>query len=716
MQTNMRTTATLGGLEPGDSTVCPTLKMRFHSFVPVLFALLLGFILLGCGGSDGDDVFTLPGDENGGNGGGIVDEDGVAVVVTDVRVLASSGETLASAEGSTLRVSALVLGVGNKALASVPVRFELPNEANISWAPLEDASVSASGLPLTDASGRVEVRLRMLDDPRNRTFTVRALVGNQSGVRTFQVDGTRLRLTQFPEALSVGITADAAVTLEDSLGRPVANQPVVVEQISGTSVEIVDTGDVRTNANGVAGFSVLALAEGESRLTIESAGAAAFGTLRVTADLVTIEAPVTDALLPISEEHDLVARWLTNQEPVQGQPLTISVSRGGLGPDKEGETTEITNAQGRASTILTSEIFGPVQITARAATGSSGRVWALFVADTPERVDVQAFPSTVKTNLVGSSTNRSRVVATVRDGDRSGTDEEGNVIEGPGNAVAGARVRFRIIADPAGGRLSATDVVTDRFGRAEVDYIAGELGSGEKGVRIEAFVQGTDIRDETTLTVRGDALNVAFGTGNVLIVDDGNVTRYRAPFEVFVSDSAGQPVAGAVVDFSLWSERYAKGFYRLPIICGPLECEQGDFWSAQRLTSCPSEDFDRTGIITDLKDVTNSGTLIPGNVAVVTPGSVTTDDDGSARFAVLYPRSYANWVEVELSAAARVEGTEGSANRRFWLPVLLDDVRKDISPPGGVVSEFGSGLDDPGACLSTAPGRDPSDAELGLEF
>jgi hypothetical protein len=251
----------------------------------------------------------------------------------------------------------------------------------------------------------------------------------------------------------------------------------------------------------------------------------------------------------------------------------------------------------------------------------------------------------------------------VRDGDRSGEDENGNVVEGPGNAVAGARVRFRIVADPSGGRLSAIDVVTDRFGRAEVDYIAGELGSGENGVRIEAFVQGTEIKDQTTLTVRGDALNVAFGTGNVLIVDDGNVTRYRMPFEVFVTDSAGQPVPGAVVDFSLWSERYAKGFYKLPIFCSGLLCVQGEFWSAQRLISCPSEDFDRTGIITDAKDVTNSGTLIPGNVSAVAPGAVTTDDNGSARFAILYPRSYAKWVEVELSAAARVEGTEGSANR-----------------------------------------------------
>ena len=714
MQTNMRKTAILGGLEPGESTVCTTFKLRFHSLVPVLFALVLGFMLIGCGGGDGDDVFTVPGEENGGNGGEIVDEDGVAVVVTDLRVLASSGETLTSAEGSTLRVSALVLGEGNKALANVPVRFELPDEPNISWAPLEDASVNSSGLPLTDASGRVEARLTMLDDPRNRTFTVRAVVGSLSGTRVFQVDGTRLRLTQFQDAFSVGITEEIAVTLEDSLGRPAAGQPVEVDQLDGDSVQIEQGGELVTDANGEARFKVAGVAEGQSDIAIRSAGAATFVSLLVATDLVTIEAPTRDALLPISEQHDVAARWLASQVPVSGQPLTVSVSRGDLGAAAEGEIVENTNAEGRVSSTLTSDIFGPVQIIARTDAGASGSAWAFFVADTPDRVDVQAFPSTVRVNTPGSDTNRSRVVATVRDSDRSGEDEEGNKVEGPGNAVANARVRFRIMADPSGGRLSSTDAVTDRFGRAEVDYIAGELSSGENGVRIEAVVQGTEIADETTLTVRGDALNVAFGTGNVLIEDDGNVTRYRMPFEVFVSDAAGQPVSGAVVDFSLWSESYAKGFYTVGL----------DTWFPVRAPICPSEDHDRTGIITDAKDVTDSGTLIPGNVAVVSPGLVTTDDEGSARFAVLYPRSSANWVRVDLSAAARVEGTEGAANRVFWLPALIDDLALEVTPPGGLVSEYGSGLvsfDDPeladaNLCTSTSPGREPSQAELGFGF
>ena len=680
-----------------------------------MFGLLLSLavLLVGCGGSgNGDGAFTgdigngvSNGEENGvSNGEEIVDDDGVAVVITDVRVLASSGETLSSAEGSTLRVSALVLGEGNRALADVPVRFELPDEDGISWSPLEDAELNAAGLPLTDSSGQVEVRLRTLDDPRNRLFTVRALVGSLSGTRNFQVDGTRLRLTQFRDAFSVGISEEVEVTLEDSLGRPAADQPVEVDLVDGDSVQIEQNGELLTDGNGTARFSVLGVAEGQSNIAIRSAGTTAFAAVRVASDLVTIEAPTPDALLPIStRDHDVVARWLSNEDPVSGQPLTVSVSRGGLGGINAGEIVENTDVEGRVSSTLESDTFGPVQITARSAAGASGSAWAIFVADTPERVDVQAFPSTVQTNTDGSTSNRSRVVATVRDSDREGVDEEGEMVEGPGNAVANQRVRFRIVTDPSGGRLSSTDAVTDRFGRAEVDYIPGELGSGESGVKIEAGVQGTDIIDETTLTVRGDALNVAFGTGAVLIEDEGNVTRYRMPFEVFVSDSAGQPVSGAEVDFSLWSEKYAKGFYRV----SPLG------WSPQRLIPCDSEDFDRTGIITDAKDITESGTLIPGNVAVVSPGIVTTDDDGSARFAILYPRSFANWVEVELSAAARVEGTEGSAVRVFWLPALLDDLLLPALPPGGVVSEFGSGLDEPVEC-TTVEGRQPTDAELNI--
>ena len=276
METQMRKTAIPGDLEPGESTVCTTLKTRFHSFALVVFAILLSFLLLGCGGGRGDDAFTGPGAENGeqpGNGGEIltvtgsgsrivpftversgadtfelthsgegnfivwlrdsdaerlallankigdvsdtrvenleqgdysldidstgawsvsiagavsngqdvVDEDGEVVVIPDVRVLASSGETLSSADRSTLRMSALVLGEGNRALAEVPVRFELPGEDNISWSPLEGAAVNAAGFPLTESSGRVEVRLRLIDDPRNQIFTVKAVVGALSG-------------------------------------------------------------------------------------------------------------------------------------------------------------------------------------------------------------------------------------------------------------------------------------------------------------------------------------------------------------------------------------------------------------------------------------------------------------------------------------------------------------------------------------------------------
>jgi hypothetical protein len=65
MQKHFRNPATWGDFEPGECTVCPTRKTRFRSFIPVVFALLLGFMLIGCGGSDGDDVFPLPDFENG---------------------------------------------------------------------------------------------------------------------------------------------------------------------------------------------------------------------------------------------------------------------------------------------------------------------------------------------------------------------------------------------------------------------------------------------------------------------------------------------------------------------------------------------------------------------------------------------------------------------------------------------------------------------------
>ncbi|MGH8232303.1 MAG: hypothetical protein ACRESY_10820, partial [Steroidobacteraceae bacterium] len=97
-----------------------------------------------------------------------------------------------------------------------------------------------------------------------------------------------------------------------------------------------------------------------------------------------------------------------------------------------------------------------------------------------------------------------------------------------------------------------------------------------------------------------------------------------------------------------------------------------------------------------------NGRLDPGNVAAVSPGSVTTAAttisngsssttiNGSAALSVVYPEDHANWVQVVLTATATVSGTETSTTSTFWLPILATYLTTVTASPPGFVSPYGT--------------------------
>jgi hypothetical protein len=68
---------------------------------------------------------------------------------------------------------------------------------------------------------------------------------------------------------------------------------------------------------------------------------------------------------------------------------------------------------------------------------------------------------------------------------------------------------------------------------------------------------------------------------------------------------------------------------------------------------------------------------------------VTTDDSGAAEFWVEYPRDYASWAKVELTATATVAGKNSSASRSFYLPVPSSEVTDVTTTPSFYLSPFG---------------------------
>jgi hypothetical protein len=146
-------------------------------------------------------------------------------------------------------------------------------------------------------------------------------------------------------------------------------------------------------------------------------------------------------------------------------------------------------------------------------------------------------------------------------------------------------------------------------------------------------------------------------------------------------DSAGNPVSGVNIALTAHSLQYRKGEW----IKGATS------WVfPTNPATCANEDLDLDGVLsaTDA-DLNHDSILQPGDVAVATPGQVTTGADGSADFQVIYGQDHAAWVRTQLTAKTTVQGTESSDTATFWLPMLAkyaNNVNIDIP---GRVSPYG---------------------------
>jgi hypothetical protein len=101
--------------------------------------------------------------------------------------------------------------------------------------------------------------------------------------------------------------------------------------------------------------------------------------------------------------------------------------------------------------------------------------------------------------------------------------------------------------------------------------------------------------------------------------------------------------------------------------------------------SCANEDTNRNGILDAGEDFNGNGTLEPGTPATVT-ATVTTDASGNGAFDVVYPKDYANWLQVKITGTIQVAGTESTKAIRFLLP--MSDA--DASNPPGTTSPYGT--------------------------
>ena len=171
---------------------------------------------------------------------------------------------------------------------------------------------------------------------------------------------------------------------------------------------------------------------------------------------------------------------------------------------------------------------------------------------------------------------------------------------------------------------------------------------------------------------------------------------YQKDWTVYVTDANGVAVSGVTVTVKALPVAYRKG--RLTWLgkvwgYGPfrgIESTTTDL-AAGNYISCANEDANYNGVLDAAlnEDFNGNGTLEPGNVISVTPGTLTTGSTGRATLSLIYAESYAPWVQIQLQVEAIVSGTASSTSATFVVGYAASDFSAETIPPAGEFSPFG---------------------------
>jgi hypothetical protein len=583
---------------------------------------------------------------------------------------------IASNNSQTATITALIRDANNNFVKGVPVTFT------------SDSGGLTVTQSTTDATGAAIAKLSTPNDPSNRNITVSATAGTSTGKLVIAVAGTNLSVSG-PTSLVLGSSGTFNVSLTDSAGTGISAASVAVASTAGTP----SAPSVTTDSSGHATFTLMAATSGNQAVSVTGVGITASQPVTVSGESFSFTtpaapvAPLTSTAVNIGTAQTLIVHWTSNGAPLPaGQTVNFAASRGTLSA-----ASAVTDAGGNAQVTIQSAQSGPSVISATATDSTVSPAVSVqtqanldFLATTPTAVNVQPSPATIP------ASGQSTISAIVR-------DAANNLVE---NKV----VNFAL-TDVTGGSITVASAVTDVQGRAQTVYKASTVPSGSGGVTITATVQGTAVTDSAILTVGGQTVFLSLGTGNKVTINS-NDTQFIMPWSVSAVDSAGNPVSGIAITLTLHSKYYNKGTWQL--VSGawgwaPVGVAGGSPPDGVTIAApgCANEDLNLNGVL-DPTDGDASGTgnnngkLEPGDIALASPGSVTTaavtsstSTQGTALFTVNYPQDHAMWVTSTLTATATAQGTETSVSSTFQLPMAADHISDAKVSPPGIRSPYG---------------------------
>ncbi|MBR9813937.1 hypothetical protein GYB61_08810 [bacterium] len=625
-----------------------------------------------------------------------------AVTVASVDLIVSSTDLRSDAdtgpEGVTL--TALVKDANNNAIQNQTVTFTT------------DSGLIQVTQGTTDAAGSAQAIVTTGGDAGNRVINARASAGNQADTLQINVTGTTLSING-PSSIGDGDTVTYALSLLNAGSEGIGNEALGVTSQNGNTLS---SASLTTNSNGSSTFQLTGDVPGTDVLTATGFDRADGVTQPVVASqTVTVAArslalsidpaagePAFDGEIGLDEARTTRITLTANDgSSIANQDISLSSTRGALSADgSNGSFTQNalvvqTNGSGVATAVIRSRDpgdatatnagkAGPTLITATGPGGATATASYEFVATDTNNINLQASPTTVPVN------GTSEIRAVVRDADS--------------NPVKNATVNFTLEGSTAGQLLSAT-AVTDSRGLATVTYQAGGTNSGssdegpedENDVTVSGSVGSgaAAISDSAAITVGGQALRIAIGTGNE--VEEPNTTTFIKRFTVVVTDPAGNPApASTIFRVRLVPIGYATGNLVATDTDNPPDGDPDEFvqvvTGATASGFCVTEDTDLDGILDAGEDVNGSGQLEPFNPASV-PDNLELDENGAIEFPVTYLQNHNLWTIMRLTATATVSGTESFNATTFVLPALASDLNQvEVSPPGAT-SPYGSDAD-----------------------
>lgn len=524
-----------------------------------------------------------------------------------------------------------------------------------------DSGVMSNASVTTDTTGKATFTFSSGEfDKRTRTATITATAGSASTVLPVQITGTNLTIASNPTAITVGQTSTVTVTAKDSAAAPISGATITLTKSAGTGTVTSSAATATTAADGTAAFTITGTGAGTVTLLASGLGATASLDLNVgaAAGLGVFQVTQVDTGGVVTTDPTAVGMTastmtVTVAAPTSGAQRTVRFATS-MGLWGNGQVVQdVVATAGIATATLTKPSTSGVALVQVVDTNPSSTDSDTFTvgmtASVPGSIEVQATPTVVQKS-VGTTTGTADVIATVRDV--------------TGNPVGGQLVVFTL-RDTTGGGETLTSIMGVSasvpadglsLGQVRTSFVAGSLSSAQTGVTVRASIPGTALLDDVGIVIGGTAGSIAFGEALVMS-ETANATSYKHPRVVMVSDSNGNPVAGAEVTLSLWPIGYYKGA-GCTVIGGMF----------------PNEDTNENLVLDPLEDTNADGALWPINSAAGSvPAKVVTDVNGLATFDHTFTKSNAIWTHVRLRAKTLVQGSETLSMVTYQLGFLEKD-------------------------------------------